>query len=150
MSAWSTEATGFTLAAPGSRKGFPRPKNIQSTHIWCYYFALFHYTIPRTMKLKTAAAVRAEFNFKGESISDWALARGFSPNQVFNVLAGRNKGKRGRSHKIGVLLCLLRIIERRDVSPGNQDQIWRTKSREKTASALTTGPGRRKSARLGT
>jgi len=60
------------------------------------------------MKLKTAAAVRAEFNFKGESISDWALARGFSPNQVFNVLAGRNKGKRGRSHKIAVLLGLKR------------------------------------------
>jgi len=59
-------------------------------------------------ELKTAAAVRADFDFRGESITGWAIARGFSPNQVFSVLSGRNKGKRGRSHKIAVLLGLKR------------------------------------------
>lgn len=53
-----------------------------------------------------ATAIRAEFQRKGVSISAWALANGFSPNLVFEVLAGRKKGDRGQSHKIAVALGL--------------------------------------------
>lgn len=53
-----------------------------------------------------AAEIRAEFQRKGISISAWALANGFSPNLVFEILSGRKKGSRGQSHKIAVALGL--------------------------------------------
>ena len=56
------------------------------------------------MKPKTAEQVRHEFIQRGDSISAWAVSRGFNPSQVFNVLAGRNKGMRGKSHHIAVIL----------------------------------------------
>lgn len=53
---------------------------------------------------RSADQVKAEFKRKGVSISAWALANGYSPNLVFEVLAGRKKGDRGQSHKIAVAL----------------------------------------------
>lgn len=54
--------------------------------------------------IRTADQVRAEFQRKGLSISQWAIANGYSTNLVFEVLAGRKKAKRGQSHKIAVSL----------------------------------------------
>lgn len=52
----------------------------------------------------TGEQVREDFLRKGEPISAWAVRNGFSPAHVSNVLSGRNKGARGKSHKIAVLL----------------------------------------------
>lgn len=57
-------------------------------------------------KIKTAAQVRAEFEASGTAVSDWAAKHGFKPSLVFEVLEGRVKGKRGKGHRIAVLLGL--------------------------------------------
>ena len=55
-------------------------------------------------RAKTAAEVRGEFMRTGTSVSEWARANGFHPNLVFEVLEGRVKARRGKSHRIAVLL----------------------------------------------
>lgn len=57
-------------------------------------------------RLKTPAQVREEFLRAGVSVSDWARENDFEPNLVFEVLAGRSKARRGKSHRIAVLLGL--------------------------------------------
>ncbi|WP_103035211.1 DNA-binding protein [Castellaniella caeni] len=56
------------------------------------------------MKLRTIEEVRAEFQASGISISQWAIANGFSPNSVYHILMGRRQGLRGQSHDIAVKL----------------------------------------------
>lgn len=58
------------------------------------------------MSIRTPDEVRAEFQRKGISISQWAAANGFAVNMVFEVLAGRKKGVRGQAHRIAVKLGL--------------------------------------------
>ena len=57
---------------------------------------------------KTTEQVKAEFLRKGVSIRGWALANGFNPALVHEILSGRNKRPcaRGQSHKIAVRLGL--------------------------------------------
>ncbi len=68
-------------------------------------------TATRKVKVKTAGVktpdqVRDEFLRSGLSVSEWARAHGFKENLVFEVLAGRAKARRGKSHRIAVLLGL--------------------------------------------
>lgn len=56
--------------------------------------------------LRTPDEARAELKRKGISISQWAVANGFSVNMVFEVLGGRKQGVRGQAHKIAVKLGL--------------------------------------------
>ncbi|KVP51486.1 DNA-binding protein [Burkholderia ubonensis] len=56
------------------------------------------------MELRTAAEARAELQSKGISITQWAIANKFSPNLVFEVLAGRKKCVRGQAHEIAIKL----------------------------------------------
>lgn len=69
-------------------------------------------TAPRKVKakvtgeLKSPSQVESEFLRAGKSISEWAREHGFKPNLVFEVLAGRAKARRGKSHRIAVLLGL--------------------------------------------
>ncbi|MEW5974133.1 MAG: DNA-binding protein [Pseudomonadota bacterium] len=56
------------------------------------------------MQLRTPAEARAALQAKGVSITQWALANKFSPNLVFEVLAGRKKCVRGQAHEIAVKL----------------------------------------------
>lgn len=56
--------------------------------------------------LRTGAQVRDEFNRRGLSISEWARARGYSAQLVYQVLAGRKRCLRGQSHAIAVALGL--------------------------------------------
>lgn len=56
------------------------------------------------MKLRTAEEARAELQRKGVSITQWAVANGYSTNLVFEVLGGRKKCLRGQSHEIAVAL----------------------------------------------
>ena len=63
------------------------------------------------MTLKTRTEIRAEFDRKGQSYSQWALKNGFSPSLVIAILNDddRNptrKCSRGDSHNIAVTLGL--------------------------------------------
>lgn len=57
---------------------------------------------------KTTEQVRAEFLRKGVSIRGWAIANGFTPTLVYEILSGNSKRPctRGQSHKIAVRLGL--------------------------------------------
>lgn len=54
----------------------------------------------------TVADVRAEFQRRGISVSEWARRRGVSAQLTYQILAGRKVGVRGQSHQIAVLLGL--------------------------------------------
>lgn len=54
--------------------------------------------------LRTPEQARAELQRKGVSITKWAVANGFSPNLVFEVLSGRRQPTRGQTHNIAVRL----------------------------------------------
>ena len=56
--------------------------------------------------MRTTAEVKAEFEHRGISISDWARRMGFSAALVHHVLAGRLACRRGQSHAIAVRLGL--------------------------------------------
>jgi gp16 family phage-associated protein len=60
------------------------------------------------MRKKTGKQVRREFIEQGQPISAWARAHGFKSNDVFEVLAGRNQGLRGKAHQIAILLGMKR------------------------------------------
>jgi len=57
-------------------------------------------------KVKTPEQVRSQLERSGISVSDWARTNGFHPSLVFEVLEGRVKARRGKSHNIAVLLGL--------------------------------------------
>lgn len=59
-------------------------------------------------KVKTADEVRREFSERGATISQWARDNDFKKSLVFEVLAGRAKGRYGMSHRIAVMLGLKR------------------------------------------
>ena len=56
--------------------------------------------------MKTVEQVRAEFNRAGQSIKQWAIAHDYPVYLVQQVLSGRSRCLRGRSHEIAVLLQL--------------------------------------------
>ena len=49
---------------------------------------------------------RKSFLHRGESITSWALSRGYNPGMVVAVLSGRLPCTRGQAHKIAVELGL--------------------------------------------
>lgn len=50
--------------------------------------------------------IRDEFFLRGESVAEWAARQGFPPSLVYQVLSGRCKASRGKSHLIAVRLGL--------------------------------------------
>lgn len=58
------------------------------------------------MSVKTAEQVRTEFQQAGISIAEWAEANSLGTGLVYEVLAGRRKCIRGKSHRAAVLLGL--------------------------------------------
>lgn len=56
--------------------------------------------------LKSADQVRAEFEARGETFVDWAKQQGYTANLVYEVLSGRSRCRRGKSHQIAVKLGL--------------------------------------------
>jgi len=52
------------------------------------------------------AEVRAEFDRKGLSYKAWAEEHGFGADEVYAMLNGRSRGRRGRSHNLAVALGL--------------------------------------------
>lgn len=65
-----------------------------------------HLTAPESQEIRTPEQAKQALERKGVSIAAWALANGFNPNLVHEVLAGRKKGIRGQSHNIAVKLGL--------------------------------------------
>lgn len=51
-------------------------------------------------------AVKANFVAKGVAVNEWAQKNGFKPGDVYDVLNGRNKARRGNGHRIAVKLGL--------------------------------------------
>ena len=60
-------------------------------------------------------AVKADFENRGEAISEWAQREGFEPRNVYAVLSGRNRGIRGEAHIIAVRLGLKPDPEKEEV-----------------------------------
>jgi gp16 family phage-associated protein len=56
--------------------------------------------------MKTREQVTQEFEFRGESIAEWARKRSYKPGTVYAVLYGKVKAKRGLGYKIAVELGL--------------------------------------------
>lgn len=61
-------------------------------------------------KLKTPKEVRADFEFRGESIAAWARKHGLGRSLVYEVLSGRKKCLRGDGHRAAVLLGIKRGV----------------------------------------
>lgn len=55
---------------------------------------------------KTTEEVRRDFERAGISIGSWAKQNGFSRQDVYAVLHGKNKAKYGKAHAIAVALGL--------------------------------------------
>jgi gp16 family phage-associated protein len=56
--------------------------------------------------------VREEFEIAGMAVSDWAARHGFKRENVYAVLAGRSKGRRGEAHRIAQALGLKPLFPR--------------------------------------
>ena len=63
-------------------------------------------TLYKGIAMKTIEQVRADLHRRGETITGWAKAHGFKPDNVRAVIYGHGKGNWGESHKISVLLGL--------------------------------------------
>ncbi|MDS7933981.1 DNA-binding protein [Acinetobacter sp. V91_7] len=64
------------------------------------------------MRNKSPDQVKKDFEQKGETITNWAIAHGFDRHDVYKVLNGQAKCKRGKGHEIAVALGL-----KQDISP---------------------------------
>lgn len=58
------------------------------------------------MTVKTIEEVKKEFDRKGMSFGAWAKERGIRPGVVYDLISGRQVGRRGQSHKVAVMLGL--------------------------------------------
>ncbi|WPO67581.1 DNA-binding protein [Acinetobacter haemolyticus] len=58
------------------------------------------------MPIKTPEQVRNDFDNAGKTFAEWAISNGFEPQDVYKVLNGQAKAKRGKGHRIAVLLGL--------------------------------------------
>jgi gp16 family phage-associated protein len=57
-----------------------------------------------TQKVLTPEQVKAKFAAEGKTFSAWAEERGYSRFDVYRVMNGSTKGRRGKGHKIAVEL----------------------------------------------
>ena len=58
------------------------------------------------MAVTTPNELRKKFDSEGKTFAEWATNNGFEPQEVYKVLNGQAKCKRGKGHKIAVLLGL--------------------------------------------
>lgn len=87
--------------------------------------------------LLTPAEVKQTFVAKGETISTWAKAHGFSREEVYAVLNGRSKGRHGRAHRIAVLLGIKADPSSQEVSrpPGVDEVVLAAGNAERNSQA---------------
>lgn len=58
------------------------------------------------MTTTTPDELKEQFESEGKTFAEWASSNGFEPQDVYKVLNGQVKCKRGKGHKIAVLLGL--------------------------------------------
>lgn len=58
------------------------------------------------MTVTTTDKLREQFESEGKTFAEWASSNGFEPQDVYKVLNGQAKCKRGKGHQIAVLLGL--------------------------------------------
>lgn len=58
------------------------------------------------MMVTTPDELRKQFDSEGKTFAEWASNNGFEPQDVYKVLNGQAKCKRGKGHRIAVLLGL--------------------------------------------
>lgn len=56
------------------------------------------------MQIKSPNDIKNSFESSGKTITEWAAANGFARNDVYKVLNGQLKCKRGKGHKIAIAL----------------------------------------------
>jgi hypothetical protein len=54
----------------------------------------------------TPDQLKAKFEREGRTFAQWARDNGYTENEVYRVVNGFAKGKRGKAHKIAVQLGL--------------------------------------------
>jgi gp16 family phage-associated protein len=76
--------------------------------------ALQNFTMrPKMIKhTRTREEVLAAFEAQGLSVTEWAAAHGFRREDVYAVLGGRTRGRRGEAHRIAVALGIKPSVER--------------------------------------
>jgi len=57
--------------------------------------------------MKTPAEAKADIQKQGITIAEWSRARGFTLPAVYQILAGKCKGRYGESHRIAKALGLV-------------------------------------------
>lgn len=62
------------------------------------------------MSIKTPDQVKQDFEDNGQTISAWAEKHGFAPQDVYKVLNGQAKCKRGKGHEIAVRLGIKSVM----------------------------------------
>ncbi len=60
--------------------------------------------IDRTKHLERCRRAKAEFEWRGVCIGEWAREHNFCPQTVYDVLNGRIMGRRGEAHRVAVAL----------------------------------------------
>ena len=55
-------------------------------------------------RVKTRQEVLADFEARGKTVTDWAVAHGYRRESVYAVLSGRTRGRRGAAHQIALAL----------------------------------------------
>lgn len=92
-------------------------------------------SLHKNIPVRTNAQVRDEFNRRGLSISEWARARGYSAQLVYQILNGRKQCLRGQSHAIAVALGLkvgqIGTIQDLDQALALEQQLIPTKEADK-------------------
>ena len=56
--------------------------------------------------LRRCEQIKRNFEFRGANVAVWARSHGFTPQAVYDVLNGRNLGKRGEAYRVAVALGL--------------------------------------------
>ena len=56
------------------------------------------------MQTRSPIQVKQDFESNGQTVSSWAIQHGFEPQEVYKVLNGQAKCKRGKGHTIAVML----------------------------------------------
>ena len=57
-------------------------------------------------RVLTPTQLKAKFEREGKTFAQWARDHGYTTNEVYRVINGFAKGKRGKAHDIAVLLGL--------------------------------------------
>jgi gp16 family phage-associated protein len=60
----------------------------------------------KARKALTPDQVRQQMRQRGQTLTQWAAARGYSREAVYRVLNGKDKAHYGRAHEIAVALGL--------------------------------------------